>query len=758
VGVLVGSTGQVALAEKTSGAASDATAMAAAGSAAATSPDATSSTTTGDGNGKSGATSDVAAVSLEAAMQLQDANATSVSEFTVDATCTYNADDVKGATTQILTFGKSDVARESLTNNRVVTKRFASSFVFAKAGYYEFTITQEVPAAAKDGIYQGIVYDTSTYYAVVTVRENATTGRLEASVRYLNSEFDQLNTRPIFVNRAASAQDEVTVNSITARATLAGRAWVSSDAFSFELAAYNASSAKKTGEVVARATQASEDAPATFDALTFTAPGTYRYVLTETGSVNPVTQPTTRVVVTVTVTRDATGALAASVTYATEDSTTITGTPTFANTYVAQDAHVDLNVETILAGREWYASDRFTYELAATTAGAPLPAATTASVTQATAPIINFNTLSFSAAGTYIYTIRELAGDITNMDYSTAVWTVTITVYDDPTAGELKATIAYDGDTSANWATFTNTFHYDPVYVDNAQAQVELRGHAWESDDVFAVAVYDEKTSKLINVQYATAEHRTVTFIKYEFTEPGTYTFLMKEIAGSLTGIIYDSQVWRSTVVVTPHEDGTLTAELSYERLDSATSEVVTDTTAEKSDEVTGAYAYATFVNVYQDPTTAGATSTDDKTGASTDDTATGTTSGDDKTGTSADDTTTGTTSGDDKTGDKTGETGDKTGATTDDKTSDKTTDATTVTTTSDKKDDQSGDKTSDITVHKGVDNQTSHKVASSTEAVKALPQTGDYTFISAVGGIALIGLVLIALGFDLSLRKRHSA
>lgn len=103
--------------------------------------------------------------------------------------------------------------------------------------------------------------------------------------------------------------------------------------------------------------------------------------------------------------------------------------------------------------------------------GAPMPASTTVFLTKdriVDKKTAAFGDLTFNTAGTYIYTIEEVKTPaISGMDYDDAVYTITVSVTRDTTAGELKATITNRTVTRKNGTkvlleneglTFTNTY------------------------------------------------------------------------------------------------------------------------------------------------------------------------------------------------------------------------------------------------------------------------------------------------------------
>ena len=61
------------------------------------------------------------------------------------------------------------------------------------------------------------------------------------------------------------------------------------------------------------------------------------------------------------------------------------------------------------------------------------------------------------------------------------------------------------------------------------------------------------------------ASDGSVIFSSIEFTEAGTYTYLIREVAGNLANVTYDTATHTATVTVTDNGDGTLTATVLYD-------------------------------------------------------------------------------------------------------------------------------------------------------------------------------------------------
>ncbi|MBQ3400122.1 MAG: Cna B-type domain-containing protein, partial [Lachnospiraceae bacterium] len=179
-----------------------------------------------------------------------------------------------------------------------------STLEFAEAGKYSFTI---VEVAGEEG---GVTYDTQSFGVTVTVTDEGKSA-LTAEVSYENGN-------PVFRNTYVPAP---TTASITARKVLTGRTLAANE-FSVPLL-------DAEGNVIETVKNAADGSIA-FSAITYDAAGEYNYTIVEvipTEKEEGMTYDTHRYGVTVTVTDDGQGLLAAEVTYT-------SGTPVFSNIYV----------------------------------------------------------------------------------------------------------------------------------------------------------------------------------------------------------------------------------------------------------------------------------------------------------------------------------------------------------------------------------------------------------------------------------------
>jgi pilin isopeptide linkage protein len=127
----------------------------------------------------------------------------------------------------------------------------------------------------------------------------------------------------------------------------------------------------------------------------------------------------------------------------------------YTNTYSVTPATLaegSIHGTKTLTGRDWRDNESFTFTLTPVTPGAPLPgdAQESASVTLTNSDANNyaesqevafdFDSITYTSAGRYIYLVQETEGDEYGLAYSNAVYRVTVNVTDDGT-GKLSASI-----------------------------------------------------------------------------------------------------------------------------------------------------------------------------------------------------------------------------------------------------------------------------------------------------------------------------
>ena len=235
----------------------------------------------------------------------------------------------------------------------------------------------------------------------------------------------------VFKNSYSASATSAT---ISARKVLEGRALAAGE---FEFVLLDAD-----GKTVRTAKNAA-DGSVTFDVIEYSAPGAYTYTIAEVGgNAGGVTYDGGRHEVEVKVSDNGKGKLVADVEYADE--------ATFVNTYKASPADVAIVAKKVLKGTT-LTKGQFTFALKGTVNDEPVELTAT---NDAEGNVV-FPNLEFTRAGTYTFTVSEVAGDEARVTYDKRVFTVTVEVTDDG-SGKLSATVANDAPEGA--MMFVNTY------------------------------------------------------------------------------------------------------------------------------------------------------------------------------------------------------------------------------------------------------------------------------------------------------------
>ena len=229
-----------------------------------------------------------------------------------------------------------------------------------------------------------------------------------------------------FVNEYSPAAVDFSVSqNVSVTKQLDGRV-LKADEFTFELVEGN--------QVVATAKNKA-DGTVVFGTQNYTKPGTHVYTIREAkGNAAGVSYDPNTYTVTVNVEDRGEGKLIAS----TEGASKIV----FNNTYTAAPATVDLTATKVLNGAD-LSDGQFTFELLNN--GDVMDYATNDAKGN-----VAFRELTLKQAGTYTFTMHEVAGDVEGMTYDNAEYTVKVSVEDEN--GQLVATV------EGNNPTFTNSY------------------------------------------------------------------------------------------------------------------------------------------------------------------------------------------------------------------------------------------------------------------------------------------------------------
>lgn len=151
------------------------------------------------------------------------------------------------------------------------------------------------------------------------------------------------------------------------------------------------------------------------------------------------------------------------------DSNTVTITNTRISGFTTTlNGETNLTVAKTVEGDGWPDGETFSFTIEGIvqdnpTATAPMPAQTTVTLNKPTSgneTTGSFGDITFTEAGTYVYTISETAGENKNIDYDASQYTVTVPVSADASTGKLEiGSVSYtkDGEAVDN-ITFTNTY------------------------------------------------------------------------------------------------------------------------------------------------------------------------------------------------------------------------------------------------------------------------------------------------------------
>ncbi|MEI4393166.1 FctA domain-containing protein [Streptococcus anginosus] len=413
--------------------------------------------------------------------------------------------------------GTDDQVHQTKTNAQDGSVTF-DTIEYTKVGTYHYTITE------KDTKLGGVKYDTKVIKATVTVTDDGQ-GHLVTKVAY---EKDDQTFKNTYSAAKTNAQ-------LSVKKALTGRALKDGE-FEFEL--------KGQDDKVTQSKKNAQDGSVTFDTIEYTKAGTYHYTITEKDTkLGGVTYDKKVIKATVTVTDNGQGQLVAQVAYEQNDQT-------FTNQYQAASTTAQLSANKQLTGRDLKASE-FSFELK-NDKDEVLETATNDKDGK-----ITFKTLTYTAVGTYQYTIIEKDTKLGGVKYDTKVIKATVTVTDNG-AGKLVATVSYD----TKDRVFNNTYTADSVQA-TVEVTKKLVGRTLKANE-FEFVLKDER-GQVLQTKKNTADG-SVNFDAFEYKTTGTYHYTIAEKDTKLQGITYDKKVIKVTVTVTDDGNGHLVAKVSYDK------------------------------------------------------------------------------------------------------------------------------------------------------------------------------------------------
>ena len=395
---------------------------------------------------------------------------------------------------------------------------------YDKAGTYEYTISEVVPNEKDKET--GVTYDETNYKVIVEVEEKA--GKLETTATY--EDLQSGEDVPVFKNAYKALSGSVVLE---ATKELTGKE-LNADQFNFELV-------DSTGNVL-QTQQNEANGTVTFDAIHYTEAGTHEYTIKEVEGTDPtITYDATEYQVTVNV-EDKNGQLVATPTYA--------GNAVFKNTYKPVSGSVVLEAAKELTGKE-LTTHQFSFQL--------LDADKKVLQTKQndTNGKIYFDAIEYTEIGEHEYIIKEV-DDVKDTDqtitYDQTEYQVTVKVEDKN--GQLVATPTYAGN-----AVFKNT--YTPTAGSVVlEAEKELVGKEL-SVGQFDFELVDNKGAVLQTKQ--NDGNGNIYFDAIAYDKAGTYEYIIKEVKGTDSTIIYDQTEYKVNVKV-EDKAGKLIATPTYEK------------------------------------------------------------------------------------------------------------------------------------------------------------------------------------------------
>ena len=246
---------------------------------------------------------------------------------------------------------------------------------------------------------------------------------------------------------------------------------------------------------------------------------------------------------------------------------------TFTNTYsvTPTDSVVTDQIKTVkrLTGRD-LAAGEFTFDLLE-------DGVVVASGTNDANGNVALSPIHYEAPGTHTYTLREACpnalGLYKGVTYDGTTYTVVTTVSDNGD-GTLTATHKLEGTTES--AGFTNKYHAMPTQVSIGAIKV-LEGRELKKDEFSFKLVGEGIESTVTN----DADGK-INFDKFEYSEPGTYVYIISEVKGDEAGMTYDKSVFTATVNVADDGEGNLKANVAFAKGDKSVEGIVFNNTYKK--------------------------------------------------------------------------------------------------------------------------------------------------------------------------------
>lgn len=436
----------------------------------------------------------------------------------------------------------------------------------------KFTLSNLGGAASKDFAYTiveqpgtepGMVYDTHALTYKVTVTDGGT-GALNAKAVVTNTSGSETFTntyQPAGTALALGAQKSYVKKDDGTPIALKG------GEFTFDVYEGNLTAKQLAGAKPVWTATNGADGSVSFDAFSYTKPGTHEYTIVERkGGLAYVTYDDAVHHAVVTVVDNA-GTLQASVAYDGKDA----AKPTFTNAYKAQATvsgaiALTKSVDVHDGSFQMKAGD-FAFELVGSD-GKVLQTQKNDAEGK-----VAFDELTFNHAGTFTYTVREVqptpsAPGVPGVTYTGKTYTLTYVVVDNNDgnlvveSSTVKPSKGTENGVTPNSMTFANSYQPDATSYQISGIKVlentDSATMRMPADGEFTFALIDAATGQ--EIDRTTNVGIAFTFKAISYTATGSHTYQVKEVAGQDGTITYSHAVLDVTVSVTDDGSGQLTA------------------------------------------------------------------------------------------------------------------------------------------------------------------------------------------------------
>ncbi len=437
---------------------------------------------------------------------------------------------------------------------------------------YRYTVREQMPEGVTEAnkTKNGVTYDFTVHTLAITVNDDGM-GNLTTSSTI---DGDAQNTVAQFANTYSIAEGKA---SVQFSKQLTGRDWTDGDTFTFNLAP-NAAGSTVSEEALKNAmpadTKASVGKPTgdaetsmfSFGDFTFTQAGNYSYTVKEQGAgttTEGLTNDASTATVTFSVVDNGMGQYSIG--------TTVTGlddSATFVNAYSTTDftgVPTGMEFSKQLTGIAWPANATFEFTIKGVGENVPMPENTTVTVSKPASgdtAKFDFGNITYTKAGTYVYTITETEGTMKGVTYDLQPATVTVKVTDNG-KGQLEAKASADKTAFVN-AYSTTDFKGVPTGMEFSK---QLTGIAWPASETFEFTITGvgdnvpmPENTKVTVSKPASGDTAKFDFGNITYTKAGTYEYEITETTGSMPGVAYDPHTAKVTVTVSDNSEGALGA------------------------------------------------------------------------------------------------------------------------------------------------------------------------------------------------------